>query len=75
MVMKRICMNKVREIIRLKEQCNLGQRAIARALNISRPVVKEYLNKWIFDTKNHKDYLELIGKARLNDLRIEKDKS
>jgi len=38
-------------------------------------LVKEYLNKWIFDTKNHKDYLELIGKARLNDLRIEKDKS
>ena len=45
MVMKRICMNKVREIIRLKEQCNLGQRAISRALNISRPVVKEYINK------------------------------
>ena len=45
MVMKRICMNKVREIIRLQEQCNLGQRAIARALNISRPVVKDYINK------------------------------
>jgi transposase len=38
-------MNKVREIIRLNEQCNLGQRAIARALNISRPVVKAYINK------------------------------
>ena len=38
-------------------------------------LVNEYLNKWIFDTKNHKDYLELVGKARLNDLRIEKDKS
>ncbi len=38
-------------------------------------LVNEYLNKWIFDTKNHKDYLELAGKARLNDLRIEKDKS
>jgi glutaconate CoA-transferase subunit A len=38
-------------------------------------LVKNYLNKWIYDAKNHKDYLELVGKARLNDLRIEKDKS
>ena len=43
MVMRRICMNKVREIIRLNEQCNLGQRAISRALNISRPVSKGIL--------------------------------
>jgi len=38
-------MNKVREIIRLYEQCNLSQRSIARALSISRPVVSEYLSK------------------------------
>lgn len=36
-------MEKVREILRLKEQCRLTQRAIARALNVSRPVVKHYL--------------------------------
>jgi transposase len=36
-------MNKVREIIRLKEQCNLSERAISRALNLSRPVVAQYL--------------------------------
>jgi transposase len=38
-------MNKVREIIRLFEQCNLSQRSIARALYISRPVVNEYIRK------------------------------
>ena len=45
MPMQRTSMNKIREIIRLNEQCNLSQRAIARALNISRPIVKEYINK------------------------------
>lgn len=38
-------MEKVREIIRLKEQCRLSERAIARALSVARPVVKEYLDK------------------------------
>ena len=42
---RRISMNKVREIIRLFEQCNLSQRSIARALYISRPVVNEYIRK------------------------------
>ena len=36
-------MNKIREIIRLKEQCNLSERAISRALSLSRPVVAQYL--------------------------------
>jgi transposase len=45
MPMRRISMNKVREIIRLYEQCNLSQRSIARALYISRPVVNEYIRK------------------------------
>jgi transposase len=38
-------MNKIREIIRLYEQCHLSQRSIARALSISRPVVNEYIDK------------------------------
>jgi transposase len=38
-------MEKVREILRLKEQCRLSERAISRALNVSRPVVKDYLAK------------------------------
>lgn len=38
-------MEKVREIFRLKEQCRLSERAISRALHVSRPVVKDYLAK------------------------------
>ncbi|NIT72047.1 IS21 family transposase [candidate division KSB1 bacterium] len=38
-------MEKVREIIRLKEHCGLSERAISRALRVSRPVVKDYLCK------------------------------
>jgi transposase len=36
-------MEKIREIIRLKEQCSLSERRIARALKVSRPVVKQYI--------------------------------
>lgn len=36
-------MEKIREIIRLKELGHLSERAISRALKISRPVVKQYL--------------------------------
>ena len=45
MPMRRISMNKVREIIRLYEECNLSQRSIARVLSISRPIVHEYIQK------------------------------
>jgi len=38
-------MEKVREIIRLHEQCGLKQRPIARALNVCRPSVREYIDK------------------------------
>ena len=38
-------MEKIRETIRLKELAYLGERAIARALSISRPTVKEYITK------------------------------
>jgi len=38
-------MEKVREILRLKQQCHLSERAISRALGVSRPVVKEYLSQ------------------------------
>jgi len=43
MANKRITMNKIREIIRMKEECGLSGRQIAKALNISRPVVLQYL--------------------------------
>lgn len=42
MARKRISMKKIREVIRLKSTTLLSDRQIARALNISRPVVAKY---------------------------------
>jgi transposase len=39
-------MNKIREIIRLSEECKLSVRQIAQALNVSRPVVTQYLSDY-----------------------------
>ncbi len=33
-------------------------------------LVKDYLKKWIYDVKNHKEYLDLVTKKRLDSLRI-----
>jgi DNA transposition AAA+ family ATPase len=43
MARKRINMKKIREIIRFKETSDMSDRKIARALNISRPVVAQYI--------------------------------
>ncbi len=45
MPMRRISMRKIREIVRLYENAKLGERAISRALNVSRPVIKQYINQ------------------------------
>ncbi|GAG77697.1 unnamed protein product, partial [marine sediment metagenome] len=42
MARKRIGMKKIREVIRLKTTTEMSDRQIARALNISRPVVAKY---------------------------------
>ena len=44
MARKRISMKKIRDIIRLKETSDLSERKIAKALNISRPVVAQYIS-------------------------------
>lgn len=46
MANRRITMNKVKEVIRLKEQSKLKIRAIARTLKISRPSVDSYLSQF-----------------------------
>lgn len=46
MASRRISMRKIREMLRLYEQCGLSNRQIAKALNISRPVVKQYLTNF-----------------------------
>ena len=43
MARKRVNMKKLREIIRFKETSDMSDRKIARALNISRPVVAQYI--------------------------------
>jgi len=43
MARRRVSMRKIREILRLHEECRLTNRQIAKALNISRPVVGQYL--------------------------------
>ena len=43
MARKRINVKKIREIIRFRENSGMSDRKIARALNISRPVVAQYI--------------------------------
>ena len=42
---KRLSMKKIRELYRLKHTLNFSNRAIGRALGISHPVVRDYLDK------------------------------
>lgn len=41
--MKRTKMKRIREILKLYEEYNLSIRKISKALNVSRPVVSQYL--------------------------------
>ncbi len=43
MARKRINVKKIREIIRFNKTNDMSERKIARALNISRPVVAQYI--------------------------------
>jgi len=45
MAKRRISMKRVREALRLYEECNLSKRQISQALKVSRPVVSNYLDK------------------------------
>ena len=43
---KRISMDKIREILRLSQELNLGCRKIAAALNISKTAVSQYISEF-----------------------------
>jgi DNA-binding Lrp family transcriptional regulator len=45
MTQERLTVRKIREILRLKEEAKLSNRAIARACNISNSTVGEYLRR------------------------------
>ena len=42
--MEKLGMSKLKEILRLRHECNLSARQISRALNISHTVVNNYLS-------------------------------
>ena len=58
MARKRINVKKIREIIRFKKTNGMSDRKIARALNISRPVVAQYIKD--FNATGH-TYEEIKG--------------
>ncbi|MGC9342797.1 MAG: hypothetical protein ACP5E3_08860 [Bacteroidales bacterium] len=72
MANRRIRMEKLKEILRLGSEHQLSNRAIARALKVSRPVVAQYLSDFRasgltyseISTMNHDDLLELFNRNR-----------
>jgi transposase len=72
MANRRIRMEKLKEILRLGSEHHLSNRAIARALKVSRPVVAQYLSDFRasgltyseISTMNHDDVLELFSRNR-----------
>jgi transposase len=59
MARKRISMKKIREIIRFKEGGGMSDRKIARALNISRPVVAQYVSDFRATGLSYQDIKEM----------------
>lgn len=73
--MKRISMKKIREIIRLLTTTDLSLRKISRAVNVSRPAITEYIDKFnksglLFEEieKLNDDSLESVIKKKNNNL-------
>lgn len=52
-------MSKIKEILRLKYECNLSARKISRALSISHTVVNNYLRKANDCNKSYEELKEL----------------
>ncbi len=59
MARKRIGMKKIREIIRFREDGGMSDRKIARALNISRPVVAQYIRDFAATGLTYEDIKEM----------------
>ncbi|MGA2091107.1 MAG: IS21 family transposase [Endomicrobiales bacterium] len=65
-------MNKIREILRLSEDCGLTQRTIEKALGVSRPVVSQYISYFKATGLSYEattamgddELLEALGKRR-----------
>ena len=59
MARKRINVKKIREILRFKETSDMSDRKIARALNISRPVVAQYVSDFRATGLTYQDIKEM----------------
>ena len=58
--MEKLSMGKLKEILRLRHECNLSARQISRALNISHTVVNTYLSKAKVCDKNYDELKDLL---------------
>ena len=73
MARQRIGMKKIRDVIRLKSSSTMSDRQIARALNISRPVVGKYWQGFLdsglgfeqIEDMADSDLLQLIEKPKI----------
>lgn len=60
---KRINMDKIREILRLHEELDLGVRKIADALSISKTAVSDYISGFKATLERYSMYLNSLGPA------------
>ena len=65
MAQRRLSMRKIREIMRLNDEHALSQRGISRALDISRPVVSDYISKIHSANLNYQDIKDISDDALL----------
>ena len=66
MARKRTSMKKIREVIRLKTTTSLSERQIAKALNISRPVVAKYWHGFTESSMSFKQIEDMPDSVLLN---------
>ena len=66
MARKRTSMKKIRDIIRLKKTTDMSERQIARALNVARTVVAQYLNDFYKSGLNYEQINETADSELLS---------
>jgi len=72
MAKKRITMKKIRDIIKYKQEGNLSERQIAKALSVSRPAVSEYWKQFISSGIDYNKLTEIADSKLLELLKTKK---
>ncbi len=65
MARKRTSMNKIQDIIRLKETTDMSERQIAKALTVARTVVARYLNDFYKSGLSYEQIENMADSERL----------